>query len=133
MDFYKEPKEGGRYAVYISIDRKTHYVCDMTDGTSAEDTAVNELGLTLRARLTRSNGKFAMLEGSVFNPERLLKAACEITEFKKEAFTGGDYKSGYTLITVTADGCVNKYMVFSKRMLDSLTAGFETRVKPPAK
>ena len=110
MNFYKVQKnqsnpDSQRYAVYMTHDNKAHYVCDMTDGSFAEDAALNELGLTLRARLTRSKGKYAMLEGSIFNPERLLDAACEITDFSTEEFTGGDYKNGYTLLTIAADGC----------------------------
>lgn len=138
MNFYKTKKgennpDGKTYAVYMELDKKEHYVCGMTDGSTAEDIASNELGLTLRSRLTRSSGKYAMLEGSIFDPERLLKAACEINDVKKEAFIGGDYKDGYTLLTVTADGCVNKYMIFSRYMLDSLVDKLEARIKKSAK
>jgi len=118
---------GAKYAVCMKLDGWEHYVCDMTDGNSAEDVSANELGLTLRARLVRSKGKYAMLEGTIFNPERLLDAACEITDFSTEEFTGGEYKNGYTLLTVTADGCVNKYMVFNKLMLETLTKKLKTR------
>ena len=138
MNFYKTKKgennpDGKTYAVYLELDRNEHYVCDMVDGSTEEDTAVNELGLTLRSRLTRNHGKYAMLEGSIFDPERLLKAACEINDFKKEAFIGGEYKDGYTLLSVTADGCVNKYMIFSRYLLDSLVDKLETRIKKSAK
>ena len=134
MNFYKAQKnqnnpDSTKYAVYMKLNIAEHYVCDMSDGNTAEDVSLNELGLTLRARLTRSNGKYAMLEGAIFNPERLLDAACEITNFKKESFTGGDYKEGYTLLTVTADGCVNKYMIFSNVMLDLLVKRLETRLE----
>ena len=132
MNFYKVQKNQSNpdsqiYAVYMAHENKEHYVCDMADGSSAEDAALNELGLTLRARLTRSKGKYAMLEGSIFNPERLLDAACGITDFSTEEFTGGDYKNGYTLLTVTADGCVNKYMIFNRVMLDSLIKKLKAR------
>jgi len=113
----------------MNIANDNHYVCDMTDGNAAEDIASNELGLTLRARLTRSKGKYVMLEGTIFNPERLLEAACEITDFKKEEFIGGEYKDGYTLLIITADGCINKYMIFSKSMLTSLTSKLDARLK----
>ena len=134
MTFYRELRKGvskdsGKYAVYMRIDNKDHYVCEMTDGTAEGDLAVNEFGLTLRARLTRSRGAYAMLEGSIFNPNRLLDAACKITDFKKEVFEGGEYKNGYTLLTITADGCTNKYMIFGARTLEILTNELEKRIK----
>ena len=125
----QNPADGKKYAVYMNHENKEHYVCDMIDGSAAEDIALNELGLTLRARLIRSKGKYAMLEGTIFNPSRLLEAACEITDFQKEDFIGGDYKNGYTLLTVTADGCVNKYMIFNKSLADLLTKDFNARLK----
>lgn len=133
MYFYRKPKEndnpdGKRFAVYMKLDSE-HYVCDMVDGDTADDIAANELGLTLRARLTRSKGKYAMLEGAIFNPERLLDSVCEISNFKTEEFVGGEYKRGYTLLTVTADGCTNKYMIYSGHLLDSLRGKIETRIK----
>ena len=135
MNFTKVPKnqnnpDGAKFSVYLEYLGYKHYVCDMTDSTAAEDIAANELGLTLRARLTRSRGKYAMLEGTIFNPERLLDAACEITDYKKEEFTGGDYKDGYTLLTITADYCVNTYMIFDKKMLFDLVGKLEKRIKP---
>ena len=135
MKFNKAQKnqDGKTYAVYMTLESKTHYVCDITDGSTAEDIASNELGLTLRARLTRSNGKYAMLEGAIFNPDRFLDAACEITDFKKEDFIGGEYEDGYTILTVTADGCENKYMIFSQSMLDTLTKKLDARLKSAAK
>ena len=124
------PDGKGKYAVYMNHNGREHYVCDMTDGNTSEDIASNELGLTLRARLTRSKGKYAMLEGTIYNPERLLEAACEINDFKKEEFIGGEYKEGYTTLTITADGCVNKYMIFSWDLLTTLIKKLELRVKP---
>lgn len=133
MNFYKEKKnndnpDGKKYSVYMKFDGD-HYICDMIDGGTPNDVAANELGLTLRARLIRSKGKYAMLEGTVFNPERLLEAACEITDFIKKEFSGGEYKKGYTLLTIQADGCINKYMIFSKLLLDSLIKKIEMRIK----
>jgi hypothetical protein len=113
----------------MELDRNEHYVCDLVVSDAAEDIAANELGLTLRSRLTRSKGRYAMLEGSIFDPERLLKAACGITGYKKDVFTGGEYKKGYTLLTITADGCVNKYMIFSALLLESLTKSLDQRIK----
>lgn len=103
----------------------------MVDGDTGEDTAANELGLTLRARLTRSKGKYAMLEGTIFNPERLLDSACGITGHMTEEFIGGEYKDGYTLLTVTADGCTNKYMIFSKFMLTTLLKRIDGLIVAP--
>ena len=131
MHFFKTPKQENNpknniFAVYMEWDRNEHYVCDMVDSDTEEANAVNELGLTLRARLTRSRGKYAMLEGSIFNPERLLDAACGVTNYQKEEFTGGSYKRGYTLLTVTTDGCVNKYMIFSEALLKMLIKRLES-------
>ena len=119
-----------RYAVYMVLDNKEHYVCDMIDADSAEAAATNELGLTLRARLTRSKGWYAMLEGTVFNPERLLDSACEITEYSTDEFKGGNYKDGFSLLTVTADNCVNKYFVFSDVLLERLLNKIKGRLVP---
>jgi hypothetical protein len=104
----------------MAYECNDHYVCDLVDSDAVEDAAENELGLTLRARLTRSKGQYAMLEGSIFNPERLLEAVCNVAHYEKEEFIGGAYMKGYTLLTITADGCVNKYMVFNKNLLNSL-------------
>ena len=60
----------------------------------------------------------AMLEGTIFNPERLLKAICGTPTYK----SGGEYKSGYTLLSITADGCENKYIIFNQTMLESLVS-----------
>lgn len=134
MKFYREPKpeknpDGTKYSVYMENDGRTHYVCDMTDGTDLEATAANTLGLTLRARLTRSKGDFAMLEGDVFDPARLLKSVCSITEHTLEPFKGGVYKDGYTLLTIRADGCVNKYLIFSERRLKDLVDSIKAKLK----
>lgn len=134
MEFYKVPKkesnpDGKRYAVYMKHLGMDHYVCDMVEGNTAEDAATNALGLTLRARLDRSQGKYAMLEGEIFNPDRLLRSACEITEYKREDFTGGEYHNGYSLLTITADGCTNKYMVFDSAKRNSLIKDIEAHKK----
>jgi hypothetical protein len=63
-----------------------------------------------------------MLEGEVFNPERLLRSVCDITNHSKEEFSGGEYKHGYSLITVTADGVTNKYMVFDIALSNKLSS-----------
>ena len=114
--------DGRKYAVYLKVRGNERYVCDMIDGNSVEDNSINELGLTLRVRLTRSQGKYAMLEGTIFNPERLLKAVCSTPTYQQEEFSGDEYKKGYTLLSITADGCENKYMVFDKMMLESLVS-----------
>lgn len=54
MTLHREPKQQGgpdrkRYTVYMESGSKTHYVCDMADGSGDEATAINSLGLTLRA------------------------------------------------------------------------------------
>lgn len=134
MEFYKVPKtesnpDGKVFAVYMKTISLEHYVCDMFADDSAEAAAVNALGLTLRARLDRSRGKYAMLEGEIFNPERLLRIACEITDFKKEDFTGDEYKNGHCLLTVTADGVTNKYLVYDPALRNTLLTGIEKRMR----
>lgn len=132
MTFFKEQinenNSGGRkYAVYM-LNNGAYYICDMIDGDSPGDVATNELGLTLRARLARSKGRYAMLDGTIFNPERLLDAACEINDFKKKEVSGGEKKKGYTLLTITADGCVNSYMIFDQYLLNTLTGKLNSRL-----
>ena len=112
--------EGNVYSVLMRHNGRIYYVCEMIDGDTEEAAAVNELGLTLRARLVRSKGQYAMLEGTIFNPSRLLDAVCEITDYTKEDFVSGDDKEGYSLLSITADGCINKYMIFSTSLLDAL-------------
>lgn len=134
MKFYRKPKEnnpkGKSYVVYMELDYgKSHYVCDITDESGDEATAMNELGLTLRARLTRSKGVYAMLEGCVFDPKRLLKSVCGITDYTAEPKIGGIYKDGYTMLTIFADGCVNKYMIFSESTLKSLVSSIKERME----
>ena len=123
--FFRTPKkekneDGKLYAVYMTKDQVEYYVCDMLDSVTEEAKALNELGLTLRSRLCRSSGRYAMLRGSIFNPERLINAACVIQDYKTKEFKGGDYKAGYTLLTITADGCTNEYMIYSNQLLASL-------------
>lgn len=130
MNFYKKQigenaQAGKRYAVYMHHNQDHYYVCEMVDSNAPEDAAANELGLTLRSRLVRSKGKYAMLQGTIFNPSRLINAACEITKYKKEDVSSGNTK-GYTLLTVTADGCVNSYMVFDRCLLNLLIRSLDT-------
>ena len=99
---------------------KIHYVCDFIDDNSDEAKAANELGLTLRARLKRSKGEYAMLEGSIFNPKNLVEIVCNVTNYKTKEFKGGDYQEGYTHLTVTADGCTNEYLIFNGNVLEHL-------------
>ncbi len=126
MRFHREPKTENnpdltQHSVYmVDASGRGHYICDMIDGDTPEALAVNTLGLTLRARLTRSKGAYAMLEGEVFNPNRLLDAACTVTDYTVEPFKGDVYKDGYTLLTVNADGCVNKYLIFTDSLLRAL-------------
>jgi hypothetical protein len=134
MYFYKEPQsesnpDGKLYHVYMAHGTKAHYVCDMIDGNTEEAAAVNKLGLTLRARLTRSRGAYAMLEGEIFNPNRLMDAACEFSGYTAEPFKDGKYKNGYTLLTVTADGIINKYLIFENSVLKSLVETIKSRLK----
>ena len=133
MNFYMIPKEEDilikkSYSVYMENNSHHHYICDLIDDDSEKAKEVNELGLTLRARLTRSKGAFAMLVGVVFDPFRLLRAACDITSHKTEEFVGGQYKNGYTLLTIIADRCTNKYLVFDKSQLESLLKKIKEKV-----
>ena len=95
INFYREAKkksnaDGRKYDVYMKVHGSEYYVCDMVEGNTAEDSSVNELGLTLRARLIRSQGKYAVLEGTIFNPERLLQAICGTLTYKKEEFSSDE-------------------------------------------
>ena len=120
--------DGNLYTVQMRYGGRNYYVCQMIDGDTPEAAAVNELGLTLRARLVRSKGKYAMLEGTIFNPSRLLDAACEVTDYSKDYFVSGDSQKGYTLLSITADGCVNKYMIFDTVLLRALTSKLKNRI-----
>jgi hypothetical protein len=134
MKFYKKAKtvnnpDDNIYSVFMNHEGRKYFVCEMVSSDSAEDATVNELGLTLRTRLTRSKGKYAMLEGSIFSPERLLEAACGIDDYTREDIDGRDDSKGYTLLTITADGCVNKYMVFNVILLDTLIDKMDSRLR----
>lgn len=120
--------DGNVYTVQMRHNGRDYYVCEMIDSDTPEALAVNELGLTLRARLVRSRGQYAMLEGTIFNPNRLLEAACKITDYTKDYFVSGDSQEGYTLLSITADGCVNKYMVFSSNLLSVLSSELKKRM-----
>ena len=119
--------DGTRYAVYVDRGENRHYVCDMVNAGTEEAVAVNELGLNLRTRLTRSEGRYAMLEGMIFDPFRLLKAACEIQDYETEEVKDDAFSKGHTLLTITADFCVNKYLIFSKIALDDLLSDLKDR------
>jgi len=101
-------------------EHKEHYVCDFI----AEDTpgaqAANELGLTLRSRLLRSKGEFAMLEGTIFNPHRLLNIIVSLKAYDVERFTGNEYRDGHALLKIEADGCINRYLIYSSKTVDKL-------------
>ena len=130
MQFHKKQKTGAipdekRYAVYMQQNGcPDKYVCDMVDGDGEEAAAINKLGLNLRTRLTRSQGRYAMLEGEIFDPERLVKAVCSVTSFETEAVKDKTAK-GHTRLTVTADGITNTYLVFDSSTLDSLIRKLE--------
>ena len=120
--------DGNVYSVQMRHNGRDYYVCEMIDSETPEAVAANELGLTLRARLVRSKGQYAMLEGTIFNPIRLLDAACEVTNYTKDYFVNGDSQEGYTLLTIMADECINKYMIFSSSLLSSLTSKLKNRM-----
>jgi len=130
MKFTKTQKTDnpGESVVFMHLRGVDYYVCDMVDNSNPNHVAINELGLTLRSRLARSNGKFAMLEGTIFNPERLLTAACAINDYQKKEIIGVNGKKGYTLLTITADDCVNTFMIFDKSLLGTLTGKMDLRV-----
>jgi hypothetical protein len=122
----KSSKDGKVFAVFMNHNKREHYVCDLYEGDTPEAAAANELGLTIRSRLLRSGGESAMLEGSIFNPSRLLDIVCAVTDYTAEKVEGFNNVKGYTLLTITADGCVNKYMVFSEYTLERLTSKLKT-------
>jgi len=126
---FKKVKKGKKTLVYMQNGRKEQYVCEIVDDSTENAVAVNEHGLTLRARILRSKGQYAMSEGTIFNPRRLLDSACEITDHKTEEFKDADYKDGHTLLTITADGCINKYLIFSSVLLDELLKKIKSRKK----
>lgn len=109
-----------QYLVYMIDNGQTHYVCEMCEGIGGDAQKINDLGLTLRARLHRSRGKYAMLEGTVFNPLRLIGCICHLENYQTEDFVGGIYKSGYTKLTIIADHCVNIYLIFQRPYLNTL-------------
>ena len=135
MTFTRKPKNEGDpnskiFAVHMTQTNKTpQYVCDMIDDNGEEADAVNNLGLTLRTRLVRSKGDYAMLEGSIFNPNKLLIATVNITDLKVEQIAGGIKDGGHALLTVTADGCVNKYIIFNPYTLSDLERKFKAQLK----
>jgi hypothetical protein len=102
-------------------DHKEYYVCDYINEDTPEAKEINELGLTLRARLNRSRGEYAMLEGTIFNPTRLLDSIIKLTAFDVEKFTGSEYRDGHAILKVEADGCLNKYLIYGSYTLDKLT------------
>ena len=130
MIFFKATKKdapANHFAVYMeSTDHREFYVCDYINEDTPEAAAINELGLTLRARLERSKGSYAMLEGTIFNPYRLLDSIVDFKAFDVERFTGKEYRSGHALLKVEADGCTNRYLIYQKRTLDELTARLES-------
>ena len=127
MLFYKKEKSAkkGVYPVYMENNSADYYVCDMVDGDTEEAKTANELGLTLRARLVRSKGKYAMLEGTIFNPERLMDSCCSISDFKNEKFEDKDCK----LLTITADNCTNKYLIFCPVLLKELLEEIDSKIE----
>lgn len=134
MTFTKKANKEGSlngkvFSVFMLRERKNRYVCDFIDDNTEEAAAVNELGLTLRARLNRSNGDFAMLKGSIFNPNKLLTAAMDIADYTIEQVAGGIEDAGHALLTVTADGCVNKYIIFNPITMTSLEKNLKARAK----
>ena len=124
MKFYKVLKNNApvnHYAVYVEINyQEEHYICDYIGEDTPEAKVVNELGLTLRSRLVRSKGKYAMLEGTIFNPCRLAKIIIDLKSFDFKSFKGSEYKSGHTLLTVEADGYINKYLIYDDRTVSDL-------------
>ena len=125
MKFYKKVKANSPaniFSVYMKTDKEqNHYVCDYIAEDTSEAQEVNELGLTLRSRLKRSRGIYAMLEGTIFNPERLLGIIVSFKSYDVESFTGKEYLDGHVVLKIEADGCVNKYLIYDKRYLEKWT------------
>lgn len=125
MKFFSVTKNdapANHFAVYMeTADHKEYYVCDYIVEDTPEAKETNELGLTLRARLNRSKGEYAMLEGTIFNPTRLLDSIVRLTAFDVEKFTGKEYRDGHALLKVEADGCINKYLIYKSSYLGKLT------------
>jgi len=101
-------------------EHKEYYVCDFIAEDTPEAQAANELGLTLRSRLLRSKGEFAMLEGTIFNPHRLLNIIVSLKAYDVERFTGNEYRDGHALLKIEADGCINRYLIYSSKTVDKL-------------
>ena len=121
FDITKKDAPPNHFAVYMETsDHKEYYVCDYIIEDTPEAKETNELGLTLRARLNRSRGEYAMLEGTIFDPIRLLDSIVRLTAFDVEKFTGREYRDGHALLKVEADGCLNKYLIYKTSYLDKL-------------
>ena len=129
MDFYKVSKNNGNenhFLVYMETRRhKEHYVCDYIAEDSPEADEANELGLTLRSRLLRSNGAFAMVEGTIFNPKRLLQIIVDLEDYSHEQYSGGIYRDSHSSLTVKADGCMNKYLLYDEITIKEIMEGLE--------
>lgn len=124
MKFFKIIKNnapGNHFTVYMeSGEHKEHYVCDYIAEDTPEAQAANELGLTLRSRLLRSKGKYTMIEGNIYNPTRLLSIIVSLKAYDVERFTGNEYRDGHALLKIEADGCTNRYLIYSEKTLDGL-------------
>ena len=124
MKFFKIVKKDSldnHYEVFMETrEHKEHYVCEYIDVDTPEAKEINELGLTLRSRLLRSNGEFAMLEGTIFNPKRLMDVIVDLKSFEFEEFTGKEYRDGHSILTVEADGYINKYLIYSNKVVNEL-------------
>jgi len=124
MKFFKVIRNNApanHFTVYMETgEHKEHYVCDFIAEDTPEAQAANELGLTLRSRLLRSKGEFAMLEGTIFNPHRLLNIIVSLKAYDVERFTGNEYRDGHALLKIEADGCINRYLIYSSKTVDKL-------------
>jgi len=124
MKFFKVTKNNApanHFARYMETpEHREHYVCDYIAEDTPEAQAANELGLTLRSRLLRSKGKYAMLEGSIFSPLRLLEIIVSLKAYDVERFTGKEYRDGHALLKIEADGCINRYLIYGDKTLDGL-------------
>jgi len=124
MKFFKVIRNNAppnHFTVYMETgEHKEHYVCDFIAEDTPRAQAANELGLTLRSRLLRSKGEFAMLEGTIFNPHRLLNIIVSLKAYDVERFTGNEYRDGHALLKIEADGCINRYLIYSSKTVDKL-------------
>ena len=106
--------------VYAEIEGRKHWLGKMIAGLDDEAIKNNRECLNYKRRLQRSGGKYVMVEGSIFNPIKLMEIATIVSNFEEIAVSGGEYKNGYTELRITADFCPFIFRIYSENCLKAL-------------